>query len=119
VKQNFPTARRRSQRFGVGIAGLVAVVFLNSTCATLPHRAVEETDSHLQAATSETSARININCASAQELERLPAIGKVVAERIVEHRQAYGSFRRAEHIMMVRGISERKFLSLRSLITTE
>jgi len=54
--------------------------------------------------------------ASSQELERLPGIGKVIAERIVAHREQYGPFRRAEHLMMVRGISDRKFRAIRSLI---
>lgn len=57
-----------------------------------------------------------MNTASSQELERLPGIGKVIAERIVAHREQYGPFRRAEHLMMVRGISDRKFRAIRSLI---
>lgn len=65
------------------------------------------------------SPRININAASAKELEVLPGIGKGLAERIVEHREKYGPFRRAEHLMMVRGISEARFRALRHLIAVE
>ena len=68
---------------------------------------------------AENTSRININTASAQELEKLPGVGKVIAERIIAHRTQYGPFRRAEHLMMVRGISDRKFRDLRGLITTE
>ena len=63
--------------------------------------------------------RLNINTASAKELETLPGIGRGLAERIVEHRQRYGPFRRPEHLMMVRGISETRFRALRQLVTVD
>jgi competence ComEA-like helix-hairpin-helix protein len=63
--------------------------------------------------------RININNAPAQELEKLPGIGKGLAERIVVHREKYGPFRRTEHLIIVRGISDRRFRALRGLITVE
>ena len=63
--------------------------------------------------------QININTASAQELEKLPAIGKGLAERIVDHREKYGPFRRPEHLIIVRGISDKRFRVLRDLITVE
>ena len=68
----------------------------------------------------ETDARlININLASSKELESLPGIGRGLAARIIAHRDQYGRFRRAEHLMMVRGISDRRFRAMRSLITAE
>ena len=63
--------------------------------------------------------RININTASAQALEQLPGIGKGLAERIVDHRDKYGPFRRPEHLIIVRGISDKRFRALRELITVE
>lgn len=63
--------------------------------------------------------RININTAPAGELERLPGIGKGLAERIIEHRERFGPFRRIEHLIMVRGISDRRFRALQDLITVE
>ncbi len=54
-----------------------------------------------------SASRININTASVKELEKLPGIGKGLAERIVEHREKNGPFRRPEHLIMVRGISDR------------
>ena len=63
--------------------------------------------------------RININTASAEELEKLPGIGRGFAARIVEHREKYGPFRRPEHLIMVRGISDKRFRALRDLITVE
>jgi competence protein ComEA len=49
-------------------------------------------------------------------LEALPGIGEALAARIVEHRQRYGRFRRAEHLIMVRGMSDRRFRKLRELV---
>jgi competence ComEA-like helix-hairpin-helix protein len=63
--------------------------------------------------------RININTASAKDLEKLPGIGKGLAERIVDHRDKYGPFRRPEHLIIVRGISDKRFRGLRDLITVE
>ena len=63
--------------------------------------------------------RININTASANELETLPGIGKSLAGRIIEHREKYGPFRRPEHLIMTRGISDKRFRALRDLITVE
>ena len=66
-----------------------------------------------------TNQLININTAAAKELENLPGIGKGLAERIVEHREKYGPFRRTEHLISVRGISDRRFRALRGLIAVE
>jgi competence ComEA-like helix-hairpin-helix protein len=62
---------------------------------------------------------ININTARANELETLPGIGKGLAERIIENRERFGPFRRIEHLIVVRGISDRRFRALRELVTVE
>jgi competence ComEA-like helix-hairpin-helix protein len=63
--------------------------------------------------------RTNINTAPTAELEKLPGIGKGLAERIVDHRERFGPFRRTEHLIVVRGISDRRFRELRDWITVE
>jgi competence protein ComEA len=60
--------------------------------------------------------RLDLNTATARQLEALPGIGEALAARIVEHRQRYGRFRRAEHLIMVRGMSDRRFRKLRELV---
>ncbi|MEO6655842.1 MAG: helix-hairpin-helix domain-containing protein [Pyrinomonadaceae bacterium] len=62
---------------------------------------------------------LNINTATATDLEKLPYIGRKTAEAIVEFRQANGPFRRVEHIMQIRGISEKRFIELRPFLITE
>jgi competence ComEA-like helix-hairpin-helix protein len=65
------------------------------------------------------SSFINVNKASAAELEKLPGIGRGLAARIIAYRNEYGRFRRPEHLMMVRGISTRRFRAMQALITAE
>jgi competence ComEA-like helix-hairpin-helix protein len=62
---------------------------------------------------------ININTASAEELEKLPHIGAKTAREIVEYRLEFGKFRKPEHLMLVRGISDTRFREIRNLIKTE
>src|SRR2546423_120335 len=66
-----------------------------------------------------TNQLININTASANELETLPGIGKGLADRIIDHRERFGPFRRMEHLIIVRGISDRRFRALRDLVTVQ
>ena len=47
----------------------------------------------------------------------MPGVGVKIAERIVKYREDHGTFRKIEDLMNVKGIGERKFLRLKSLIT--
>ena len=60
---------------------------------------------------------LNINTASADELDELPGIGEVIAERIVEYRESHGAFSSIEELAEVSGISERMVDDLQPLIT--
>jgi len=62
-------------------------------------------------------ARININSATATELETLPRIGPVVAQRIVDYRTKNGNFKKVEEIMKVQGIGEKVYEQIKDLIT--
>ena len=66
---------------------------------------------------SATGAPINLNSATVAQLETLPGIGRATAERIVEHRQKNGGFKKVEDLMNVRGVGEKSFLKLKPLIT--
>ncbi len=63
--------------------------------------------------------RININTADISELDALPGIGPALAQRILDYRQANGSFRRAEDIKKVSGIADTIFERIKDLITVE
>lgn len=89
-------------------------------CVKLPrHTAHARVPSAQTTRPDEDAPSVNINHATREELERLPGIGPALAARIVEHRERYGRFRRAEHLLLVRGISERRFRQLRPYVTSE
>jgi competence protein ComEA len=60
--------------------------------------------------------RININIASAPELETLPGIGPSLAQKIIDHRRKAGPFLQLEDILEVSGIGSAKFEQIRELI---
>lgn len=62
---------------------------------------------------------VNINTATAAELEALPEIGPATAQDILAYRQENGDFASIEAIMDVPGIGEATFNALRELITVE
>jgi competence ComEA-like helix-hairpin-helix protein len=91
-----------------------------SSCVKLPRRAGASGSQQTHAQpTRQDTPPVSINEASPEELESLPGIGPALAARIVEHRERFGRFRRAEHLLLVRGISERRFLQLRPYVTVE
>ena len=51
---------------------------------------------------------ININLASATELEQLPGVGPATAKAIVAYREKYGAFNTLEDLLKVRGIGPAK-----------
>jgi competence protein ComEA len=60
---------------------------------------------------------IDLNTATAAQLETLPGIGPATAQRIVEYREKNGGFKKIEELMNVRGIGEKSFLKIKDLIT--
>lgn len=50
------------------------------------------------------TAPVDLNAATAEELDDLPGIGPVLAERIVAFREKEGSFRTPEDVMEVSGV---------------
>lgn len=60
---------------------------------------------------------VNINTATAQELERLPRVGPALARRIVEWRERHGPFSAADDLRHVRGIGPSTVRQLDTLVT--
>ena len=68
---------------------------------------------------SPTENAVNINTATIETLEKLPHVGQETAKKIIEYREKYGKFRRTENLILVRGMSDKKFRDLRSLVKAE
>jgi competence protein ComEA len=60
---------------------------------------------------------VNLNTATAAELQALPGVGAATAKLILEHRQKNGGFKKIEELMTIKGIGEKSFLKLKPLVT--
>lgn len=60
---------------------------------------------------------VNLNTATARDLEALPGIGASTAARIIEYRQKNGPFKKVEELMNVQGVGEKSFLKLRAMVS--
>ena len=78
-----------------------------------------ETAAPSQEAASVSSGLININTATAAQLDTLPGIGPVLAQRIIDYRQANGPFTSLSQLMLVEGIGEKRRANILPLITIE
>ena len=55
---------------------------------------------------------VDLNHGSVEELQRLPGIGPVLAERIIQYRREHGKFGSVRDIQNVKGIGEKRFAQL-------
>ena len=62
---------------------------------------------------------VNINTATAEQLDLLPRIGPALASRIIEFREANGKFKSTEELILVRGIGETLYGTLEPFVTVE
>ena len=62
------------------------------------------------------SGKVAINQANAEELESLPGVGPVLAQRIFDYREAHGPFEMVEDLLDVPGIGEAKLAALRDTV---
>jgi competence protein ComEA len=63
------------------------------------------------------SQRVNVNKASVEELETVTGIGPVIAQRIVEYRDANGAFHSLDDLAQVKGIGVAKYEKMREQLT--
>ena len=63
------------------------------------------------------STPVNINTATAEELQTLPRIGPAMAQRIISWREAHGGFRSVDELDAVPGIGPSMLENLRPLVT--
>ncbi|MEI6144295.1 MAG: helix-hairpin-helix domain-containing protein [Candidatus Berkelbacteria bacterium] len=88
----------------------------SKTAAATP--AVEAAPAPSSITKSTTPAgKININTATAAQLDSLPGIGPTYSQRIVDYRNTNGPFSSIDKIQNVKGIGEKTFAKFKDLIT--
>lgn len=63
-----------------------------------------------------TTTRININTASSDQLQNIPGIGPVTADKIVQYRRDHGLFRKLKDLTGVSGIGDKTFEKMKQYI---
>lgn len=61
--------------------------------------------------------KINLNTADVGQLDTLPGVGPVLAQRIIDHREQHGPFRSVSDLRRVSGIGEARYQELKDLVT--
>jgi competence protein ComEA len=59
---------------------------------------------------------LDLNRASAEDLESLPGIGAVLAQRVIAYRKSVGRFQAVEELREVKGIGVKKFDRIKLLV---
>jgi competence protein ComEA len=72
-----------------------------------------------QAAAATPQFPINLNTATAEQLEAIPGIGPVLAQRIIEYRQTRGRFQSVDELLEVRGIGPKRLESMRPYVVVK
>lgn len=83
-----------------------------------PHE-ISATDQALKKSTTNRLAVINLNTATSSDLIELSGIGQVIAERIVDYRNAYGGFKTKDDLLKVKGIGLKKLEKIKDQISLE
>jgi competence protein ComEA len=69
------------------------------------------------ASASGPAAKVNLNTATVQELDALPGVGPVLAQRIVDHRERNGGFKAIGELRTVDGFGAARYEELKDLVT--
>lgn len=105
--------------------GLTLIWAVKTSRPGIAVSAPAEQSAELTGADGETSdelapdEKVNINTASAAELQKLPGVGEILAGRIVEYRRENGGFAAAEDIMKVDGVGRGKFDAMKQHIAVD
>ena len=82
-----------------------------------PNAATPEASNHIGVAGKAGPRLVDLNSATIDELESLPGIGAVLAQRVIAYRQSVGRFLAVEDLREVKGIGSKTFDRIKPLVT--
>lgn len=107
--------------FAAFILGLFAGKNLNRTpvqIRSLPAVTAATAVDAVEDTSPTVPAILDLNTATVEQLQTLPGIGPVIAERIIAYRNEVGNFETVGELMNVLGIGEKKLEAIWDLVTT-
>jgi len=93
------------RRFIVAVVVLFAVAFVCQTNVCFSDKEIE--------------GKVNINTATAEQLEQLPGVGSKLAAEIIKYRTENGNFAAVEDIKKVDGVGDKKYNKMKDYIILE
>lgn len=115
------TLTRQERKVLIFIGGLILLgsllrfLNLNFTCELLPLNQ----NKAISAQGVAFNKLININMASAESLESIPGIGKIISRRIIAYRTQFGFFEKLEDLKKISGIGDKKIESIKRYIVVQ
>ncbi len=108
------------KRFGVLLVWAMAAVLLVAVSVTAVSDRLALTPLITETLTTTSTERaltVNLNTATAEELQQLEGVGEVLSARIIAYREAYGSFRSIEDLLDVQGVGQARLEQWRPYLT--
>jgi competence protein ComEA len=95
----------------------LAAPLADGTQVLVPREGAPLPSPALGAGTVASGGLVNVNTATAEELETLPGIGEVTAQAIIDHRTENGPFTSVDQLLDVTGIGDVTLENIRDLVT--
>ena len=115
---------RNPERDGLVLVSSILAASEPASVSANESDSAESIESDITSDTSDSSSSseasifpINLNTATAEELDTVPGIGEVIAGRILAYRDSVGQFQTVDELLNVKGIGEKKLEEMREYLT--
>jgi len=95
----------------------ILVPKIGAAGVTAPGAVAPGTSSPGSTSAGAAGAKVNINTAPESDLEALPGIGPVLAQRIIDYRTQHGPFQSVNELLNVSGIGDKRLADMKSQVS--